>query len=67
MQYEVLKEREEQYLKKQEELKSLKEAIYEKVMSKKQDLEKINEELIRKEDLLREQGLILEKKKIDVD
>ena len=50
IQFEVLKEREEQYLKKQEELKTLKDAIYDKVMQKKQDLEKINEELIKKEE-----------------
>ena len=48
-------------------MKVLKDAIYEKVMQKKQDLEKINEELITKEVLLREQEQILETKRNDFE
>ncbi len=40
-------------LKKQDELKELKDAIYAKVVSKKEDLEKVTVELVTKEDVLK--------------
>ncbi len=52
--------REVQLKKKQDELKQLKDAIYDKVMKKKEDLERVTAELAEKENALKEQEAQLE-------
>jgi chaperonin cofactor prefoldin len=54
-------------LKKQEELKNLKDAIYSKVMAKKQDLEKVTQELIEKEETLKVREMEINERRVEMD
>jgi hypothetical protein len=54
-------------LKKQEELKNLKDAIYSKVMAKKQDLEKVTQELIEKEEALKVREMEINERRVEMD